>query len=140
MKIKTPEQYKARFERIGQKQKPKVTTSVNSVDITYGLSPNHKARAQSIQDVFGALYRPKAHKPKDTKSVRLVGDYSGCFNSLVMWYDEEDHNGRTVHIPYAYPCVVQHGWQRHPRARFAMDLVPSMGKKGEHRDKFGRTW
>lgn len=137
MKIKTKEQYDKRFERIGKRKAAKAYSAAASFrfDSTWGLSPNHHERKVDIDEVFGAIYRPKPAKNKN-KGIVQVGASKDCPHVLVKWYTELNEDGTEDHFPRAYPCLVHHGWEKSK----GMHLRPAMGKKGEHEDSLGRKW
>jgi hypothetical protein len=152
VRVKTAEQYAERFKRRGGKQRPS-NTQFHALmeqyhrDPNYMRKPNHGARAQSIEDVFGSDRPAKGsvERGPNVAGIALVGQLGTCQRTLVQWkpyYDPDafvkDIKGRLKYIPYVYPCVVDHGHKRHSNDRRV--LIRLTGKKGEHRDTQGRTW
>ena len=153
MKIKTKEQYDARYARRAPKQ-PRATHFLKKFDVesdevgvcptlqarlvSLWSVPNHAARAADLNEYYGSLF--KAQKSPDFVKIPLMGSWQGCSHSLVLWReDEPDKYGKPVYFPVAMPCVVQHGWE--PKVMYGQEqLVPAHGKPGEHGDKLGRVW
>ena len=162
MKIDTAEKYSERFKRIGAKGRRKWAKDcmrANFIrteealgrripDVNRGLKPNHGARAVSLNDVYANAFKSKKSKEwfPNVGGIRIVGSMGSCDRTLVAWSEEvndADKPWKTEYHAFAYPCTVDHGWEKQPDVRRRWEptsLRRATGKPGEHRDSLGRTW
>ena len=128
MKVKTAEQYAERFKRRGDARKREqfkayihgVVDGYRGRDVNQCLKPDHGTRAQRIDDVFaGRLVKPQKPTVPNVAGIPLEGEMGSCGHVLVGYkpYVEpeafvKNTQGRIQYIPFAYPCIVDHGMKR----------------------------